>query len=50
MSVVMKARQNVVFIDTCGGFSADRLAEIAESLYGEEVSNQSYSIHVSKKS
>ncbi|XP_052714279.1 DNA repair protein RAD51 homolog 4-like isoform X2 [Crassostrea angulata] len=36
VSVVMKARQNVVFIDTCGGFSADRLAEIAESLYGEE--------------
>uniref|UniRef100_K1QGZ6 DNA repair protein RAD51-like protein 4 n=1 Tax=Magallana gigas TaxID=29159 RepID=K1QGZ6_MAGGI len=36
VSVVMKARQNVVFIDTCGGFSADRLTEIAESLYGEE--------------
>ncbi|XP_048757930.2 DNA repair protein RAD51 homolog 4-like [Ostrea edulis] len=36
VSVVMTARQNVVYIDTCGGFSADRLAEIAESLYGEE--------------
>lgn len=49
VSVVMKAKQNVVFIDTCGGFSADRLAEIAESLYGEEVSNQLYNILVSKK-
>jgi hypothetical protein len=33
----MTAKQNVVYIDTCGAFSADRLAEIAESLYGEEV-------------
>ncbi|XP_078335473.1 DNA repair protein RAD51 homolog 4-like isoform X2 [Crassostrea virginica] len=38
VSVAMKAHQNVLYIDTCGSFSADRLAEIAASQYGEECS------------
>ncbi|XP_061196864.1 DNA repair protein RAD51 homolog 4-like [Saccostrea echinata] len=36
VSVVSSAKQNIVYIDTCGGFSADRLAGIAESQLAEE--------------
>jgi hypothetical protein len=31
--VISQAKQNVLYIDTCGGFSAERLEEILKTKY-----------------